>query len=103
MKKQLNFRIIPNKNVLSNFVGRVRGLHVIIGNFTYEIDFMVVEDTRPVIDDCLSQVVFGRPFLETTKMGYDPTLGIVRFKVGDDEVAYQMPYKIEKYRPLSNI
>ena len=82
---------MPNKNLISNFVGRVKGLHVIIGNFTYEIDFMIVEDTRPVIDDCLSQVIFGKPFVEATKMSYDPTLGIVRFKGENDEIAYQMP------------
>jgi hypothetical protein len=79
MKKQLGYRIMPNKNLISNFVGRVKGLHVIVRNFTYEIDFMIVEDTRPVIDACLSQVVFGKPFVEATKMSYDPTLGIVRF------------------------
>ena len=101
MKKQLGYRMIPNKNLISNFVGRVKGLHVIIGNFTYEIDFMIVEDTRPVIDACLSQVVFGKPFVEATKMSYDPTVGIVRFKEENDEIAYQMPYKIEQYRLLS--
>ena len=103
MKKQLDYRMMPNKNLISNFVGRVKGLHVIVGNFTYVTDFMIVEDTRPVIDDCLSQVVFGKPFFEASKMSYDPTLGIVRFKEENDEIAYQMPYKIEQYRLLSNI
>lgn len=54
MKKQLGYRMMPNRNLISNFVGRVKGLHVIIGNLTYEIDFVIVEDTRPVIDACLS-------------------------------------------------
>jgi hypothetical protein len=80
MNKQLGYRMMPNTNLISNFVGRVKGLHVIVGNFTYVTDFVIVEDTRPVIDDCLSQVVFGKPFLEASKMSYDPTLGIVRFK-----------------------
>jgi hypothetical protein len=97
MKKQLGYKII------SNFVGRVKGLHVIVGNFTYVTDFVIVEDTRPVIDDCLSQVVFRKPFIEVSKMSYDPTLGIVRFKEENDEIAYQMPYKIEQYRLLLNI
>jgi hypothetical protein len=101
MKKQLNFRLMPGKNLISNFAGRVKGLHVIIGNLTYEIDFMIVEDTRPVIDADLSQIIFGKPFVEATRMSYDPTLGIVRFKKDNDEVAYQMPYKIEQYRLLS--
>ena len=102
MKKQLNFRMMPGKNWISNFAGRVKGVHVIIGNLTYEIDFMIVEDTRPVIDACLSQIIFGKPFFEATRMSYDPTLGIVRFNKENDEVAYQMPYKIEQYRLLSN-
>ena len=37
MKKQLNYRKMPNRNLISNFVGRVKGLHVIIGKLTYEI------------------------------------------------------------------
>ncbi|GJW68811.1 hypothetical protein Tco_0123235 [Tanacetum coccineum] len=33
-----------------NFVGRVKGLKVFVGNFTYECDFMVLVDTTSVID-----------------------------------------------------
>ena len=47
--------------------------------------------------------MFGRPFIETSRMSYDPTLGIVRFKEENDEIAYQMPYKIEQYCLLPNI
>ncbi|GJT20095.1 zinc finger, CCHC-type containing protein, partial [Tanacetum coccineum] len=36
----------PKKNY--NFVGRVKGLKVFIRNFTYECDFMVLEDTTSV-------------------------------------------------------
>jgi hypothetical protein len=103
MKKQLGYRMIPNTIWMSNFVGRVKGLHVFVGNFTYVTDFVIVEDIRPVIDGCLSQVVFGKPFVETSKMNYDPPLGIVRFKNENDEIAYQMTYKIEQFRLLSNI
>jgi hypothetical protein len=95
MKKQLGYTMMPNTSKMSNFVGRVKGLHVFVGNFTYVTDFVIVEDTRPVIDDCLSQVVFGKPFVEASKMSYDPSLGIVRFKEENDDIAYQMPYKIE--------
>jgi hypothetical protein len=88
---------------MSKFVGRVKGLHVFVGNFTYVTDFVIVKDIRPVIDGCLSQVVFGKPFVEAYKMKYDPSLGIVRFKDENDEIAYQMPYKIEQFRLLSNL
>ncbi|GJS29817.1 hypothetical protein Tco_0490437 [Tanacetum coccineum] len=35
-----------------------------IGNFTYVIDFMIVEDISSIIDPRLSQVVLGKPFIE---------------------------------------
>ncbi|GJZ45945.1 zinc finger, CCHC-type containing protein [Tanacetum coccineum] len=41
----------PKKNC--NFVGRVKGLRVFVRNFTYECDFMVLEDTTSVIDHYL--------------------------------------------------
>ena len=59
--------MMPNTSWMSNFVGRVKGLHVFVGNFTYVTDFVIVDDTRPVIDDCLSQVVFGKPFVEVIR------------------------------------
>ncbi|GJT24241.1 hypothetical protein Tco_0894178 [Tanacetum coccineum] len=42
-----------NPRKIFNFMGRVRGLKVFIGNFTYECDFMVLEDTTGVIDHYL--------------------------------------------------
>lgn len=51
-----------------NFVGRIKGLHVFIGDFTYITDFMVVEDMVNVIDCRLSHVVFGKPFIEESKL-----------------------------------
>ncbi|GJW13553.1 MAK10-like protein [Tanacetum coccineum] len=54
----------PNKNC--NFIGRVKGLRVFVGNFTYECDFMVLEDTTSVIDYYLGSVVFEKPFVEAT-------------------------------------
>ena len=98
MKKQLGYRMIPNTSWMSNFVGRVNGLHVFIGNFTYVTDFVIIEDISSVIDGCQSQVVFRKPFVEASKMNYDKYLGIVRFKDENDEIAYQMPYKIERFR-----
>ncbi|GJY41707.1 hypothetical protein Tco_0428977, partial [Tanacetum coccineum] len=35
---------------VSNFIGRIKGMHVFIGNFTYIIDFMIVEDISSIID-----------------------------------------------------
>ncbi|GJT38829.1 hypothetical protein Tco_0938694 [Tanacetum coccineum] len=65
------------------------------GNFTYIMDFLIVEDISSVIDPYLSHVVLGNPFIEVSNMTHDSSLGIVKFKNGVDEVAYQMPHKIE--------
>ncbi|GJW78355.1 hypothetical protein Tco_0140037 [Tanacetum coccineum] len=49
---------------VSNFTGRIKGMHVFLGNFTYVVDFMIVKDISSIIDPRLSQVVLGKPFIE---------------------------------------
>nr|GEX77546.1 hypothetical protein [Tanacetum cinerariifolium] len=49
-------RKLANLKKNYNFIKRVRGLNVFIGNFTYECDFMVLEDTTSVIDHFLGLV-----------------------------------------------
>ncbi|GJT92866.1 hypothetical protein Tco_1081711 [Tanacetum coccineum] len=83
--------------------GRIKGMHVFIGNFTYIMDFMIVEDISSIIDLRLSQVVLVRPFIEISNMTHDPPKGVVRFINGTDEVAYKMPRKIEQYNSLSDL
>ncbi|GJV19867.1 hypothetical protein Tco_1368887 [Tanacetum coccineum] len=70
---------------------------------TYVSDFMIVEDIDSVIDPRLSQVVLGRPFVEISNMTHDLSLGIVKFAIRADEVAYKMPHKIEQYSSLSDL
>ena len=60
MKEQLGPRLFPDSCVMSKFVGRVKGLHVLVGNFTYITDFVIVEEIHPVIDSGLTQVVFWK-------------------------------------------
>ncbi|GJV03572.1 hypothetical protein Tco_1337141 [Tanacetum coccineum] len=43
-----------------------------VGNFTYVINFMIVEDISSIIDPRLSQVVLGKPFVEISNI-VDPT------------------------------
>ncbi|GJY40245.1 MAK10-like protein [Tanacetum coccineum] len=108
------FDMFPTRNELtyhredvnrgvSNFTGRIKGMHVFVGNFTYVIDFMIVEDISLIIDPRFSQVVLGRPFVAISNMTHDPPKGVVRFTNGNDEVAYKMPHKIEQYNSLSNL
>ncbi|GJT20877.1 hypothetical protein Tco_0890814 [Tanacetum coccineum] len=69
---KLNPREDANEGII-NFTGRIKGMHVFIGNFTYVVDFMIVEDISSIIDP------------------------------RTDEVAYKMPHKIEQYDSLLDL
>ncbi|GKE14819.1 hypothetical protein Tco_1422396 [Tanacetum coccineum] len=53
MRRRLNPKEDANGGI-SNFTGRIKGMHVFIGNFTYVVDFMIVEDISSIIDPRLS-------------------------------------------------
>ncbi|GJV45995.1 hypothetical protein Tco_1430531 [Tanacetum coccineum] len=96
-------KLDPSENTnggVSNFIGMIKGMHVFVGNFTYIVDFMIIEDISSIIDPRLSQVVLGKLFVEISNMTHE---GLVRFTNRNDEVAYKMPYKIEQYNSLSNL
>nr|GEZ19707.1 retrotransposon Orf1 [Tanacetum cinerariifolium] len=83
--------------------GRSKGMHVFVGNFTYVIDFIIVEDISSIIDPRLSQVVLGKPFVKISNMTHDPPEGVVRFTNKTDEIAYKMPHKIKQYNSLLDL
>nr|GEU76179.1 protein kinase-like domain, concanavalin A-like lectin/glucanase domain protein [Tanacetum cinerariifolium] len=100
-------RLAPRKNPknpsgINNFTGRAKGMHIFVENFTYVLDFMIVEYISLVIDPRVSHVVLGIPFVELSGMTYDSSLGIVRLTNGKEEIAYKMTHKIEQYDSLSN-
>ncbi|GJU70912.1 hypothetical protein Tco_1262317 [Tanacetum coccineum] len=72
-------------------------------NFTYVVDFMIVEDISSIIDPRLSQVVLGKPFVKISNMTRDLSLGIVKFANRTDEIAYKMPHKIDQFNSLSDL
>ncbi|GJT75813.1 hypothetical protein Tco_1042538 [Tanacetum coccineum] len=88
---------------ISNFTGRIRGMHIFVGNFTYVLDFLIVEDISSVLDPSLSYAVLRKPFVEVSNMTYDSSLGIVKFTNGTNKIAYMMPHKIELFKSLSNM
>ncbi|GJY69207.1 hypothetical protein Tco_0472189 [Tanacetum coccineum] len=88
---------------IRNFTGRIKGMHVFVGNITYVIDFIIIKDISSILDPRLLQVVLGRPFIEISNMTHDPPEGVVRFIRGTDEVAYKMPHKIEQYDSLLDL
>ncbi|GJY36255.1 hypothetical protein Tco_0421633 [Tanacetum coccineum] len=77
MRRKLNPSKDANRGI-SNFTGRIKGMHVFIGNFTYVVDFMTVEEISSIIDPRLSQVVLGRPFIEISNMTHDLPDRVVR-------------------------
>nr|GEW51789.1 retrotransposon Orf1 [Tanacetum cinerariifolium] len=106
-----NLKIPCNKDMkdpkgirrIRNFTGRIKGMHIFIGNFTYVLGFMIVEDISSIKNPRLSQVVLGKPFMEISNMTHDLSLGAVKFTNGSNEIAYKKPYKIEQYNSLSNM
>ncbi|GJY18726.1 hypothetical protein Tco_0390217 [Tanacetum coccineum] len=102
MRRKLDPRENSDRGV-SNFTGRIKGMYVFVGNFTFVMDFMIVEDISSIIDPRLSQVVLGKLFVDISNMTHDPPEGVVRFTNGTDEIAYKMPHKIEYYNSLSDL
>ncbi|GJX97113.1 hypothetical protein Tco_0352911 [Tanacetum coccineum] len=86
-----------------NSTGRIKGMHIFVRNFTYDSDFMIVEDISSIIDPRLSQVVLGKPFVEISNMTYDLSLEVVKFTDGTNKIAYKIPHKIERYNSLSDL
>nr|GEV72814.1 MAK10-like protein [Tanacetum cinerariifolium] len=101
-KRKLDPRENSNRGV-SNFTGRIKGMYVFVGNFTYVIDLIIVDDISSIINPRLSQVVLERPFIEISNLTHDPPEGVVRLTNKNDEVSYKMPHKIEQYNSLSNL
>nr|GEW23264.1 protein kinase-like domain, concanavalin A-like lectin/glucanase domain protein [Tanacetum cinerariifolium] len=86
----------PDK--ISNFVGRVKHIKIFIGSFTYQCDFMILEDTGSIIDRHLGEMVFGKPFIDETNLVYSEENGTVMFKQGDEKITFRMPYTMEIFK-----
>ncbi|GJR92784.1 protein kinase-like domain, concanavalin A-like lectin/glucanase domain protein [Tanacetum coccineum] len=84
-----------NPYKISNFVGRIRGLKVFIGSFTYECDFKILQDTTSIIDHHLGEMVFGRPFIDETGIVYNEEEGTVMFEQDDKKITFKMPRTME--------
>ncbi|GJZ75743.1 hypothetical protein Tco_0640208 [Tanacetum coccineum] len=101
MSKRLGPRRKPlNLGKICNFIGRVKGLKVFVGNFTYECDFMVLEDTTSVIDHDLGSVVFEKPFVEETGLVYDREEGTITFEKDKEKIMFKMPHKMEMFKHI---
>nr|GEW10515.1 MAK10-like protein [Tanacetum cinerariifolium] len=95
--------LLQKSKLLSNIRLRIPKKREASGNFTYVIDFMIVEDISSIIDLRLSQVVLGKPFVEMSNMTHDLSEGVVKFTNKTNEITYKMPHKIEQYDSLSDL
>ncbi|GJW09713.1 hypothetical protein Tco_1575540 [Tanacetum coccineum] len=103
IKEKLKPRIhLDDPRRVRNFTGKVKGIHVTVGNFTYRTEFLVIEDIGSLIDHSLSNVVLGKPFVNESHMSHDQSLGRVRFTDGVDEITYQMPHMMDQFSALLN-
>ncbi|GJX23864.1 hypothetical protein Tco_0228309 [Tanacetum coccineum] len=101
MSKGLESRKKPSNPIkISNFVGRVRGLKVFVVNFTYECDFIVLEDTTSIIYYHLGELVFGKPFVRKTRLVYDKEKGTMMFERDNEKITFKMPYKMERFNHI---
>ncbi|GJV79210.1 hypothetical protein Tco_1515080 [Tanacetum coccineum] len=102
MSEGLKSRRKPsNPEKIYNFVGRVKGLKVFAGIFTYECGFVVLEDTTTVIDHYLGSMVLGRPFVEAFGLVYDKGEGTVTFGKDNKRITFKMPHKMERFKRIN--
>ncbi|GKE14892.1 hypothetical protein Tco_1422469, partial [Tanacetum coccineum] len=85
--------------LLINVMSRLN-YYWIIRNFTYECDFVVLDDTTSVIDHYLGGIVLGRPFVKETRLVYDKDEGTVMFEKEGEKIIFKMPYKMEMFKHI---
>ncbi|GJX99983.1 protein kinase-like domain, concanavalin A-like lectin/glucanase domain protein [Tanacetum coccineum] len=80
-----------------NFAGLGRDMHVFVGNMSYVIDFIILENIETNIDPSLSYVIFGRPFVEIACLAIIRKHGLMTFTDIIKEITFKTPYK-DPYR-----
>ncbi|GJW72168.1 protein kinase-like domain, concanavalin A-like lectin/glucanase domain protein [Tanacetum coccineum] len=72
-----------------------------LGNMSHVMDFTILENLEANIDPSLSQVVFGRPFVELTKLILDRKKGLITFTDVIKEVTFKTSYKDSELNDLT--
>nr|GEU82333.1 MAK10-like protein [Tanacetum cinerariifolium] len=85
-----------------NFIRLGRDMHVFVGNMSYVMDFTVLENIETDIDIGLSQVVFGRTFVEIAYLAINRRYGLMTFANEIKEITFKTPYKDPKRSELSS-
>ncbi|GJW90019.1 hypothetical protein Tco_0167572 [Tanacetum coccineum] len=69
-------------------------------NFTYECDFVVLEDSTSVIDHELGSVIFGKPFVESIGLVYDNEEGTITFEKDKENIVFKIPHRMEMFEHI---
>nr|GEW38173.1 protein kinase-like domain, concanavalin A-like lectin/glucanase domain protein [Tanacetum cinerariifolium] len=86
-----------------NFIGRAKNMHIFIGCYIYVADIMILKDLGNIIDNGLNEVVLGKPFVHTSRLTYDESLGLIRFSQRDDKVVFRMPQRTKELDLVSSL
>ncbi|GKB79572.1 hypothetical protein Tco_0946467 [Tanacetum coccineum] len=62
-----------------NLVSIIKDVYVVVGCFTYIMDFVVLADIREFIVSDMTDVVMGKPFRAVTQLEYDCKKGLISF------------------------
>ncbi|GJY43249.1 protein kinase-like domain, concanavalin A-like lectin/glucanase domain protein [Tanacetum coccineum] len=84
-----------------NFLGLGKDMHVVVGNMSYVMDLTILESIEANIDPSLSNIVFGRPFVEIACLAINRKYGLMTFARWFKEIAFKTPYKDPKRSELS--
>nr|GEW27492.1 hypothetical protein [Tanacetum cinerariifolium] len=69
-------------------------------NFTYECDFVMLEDTSSVIDPYLGVMVLGKPFTKETRLICNKYEGTITFETDKGKITFKMPHKMEGFKRI---
>ncbi|GJR18482.1 homeodomain-like protein [Tanacetum coccineum] len=85
----------------NNIVGLEKNLNVFIGYHTFLTDFIVVENIHEFVEKGLTEVMFGKPFKDHTRLEEDLKRGIIWFKIENDKNIFNMPRAERRFSKLT--
>nr|GEZ35060.1 hypothetical protein [Tanacetum cinerariifolium] len=98
IKEKVEGKLINFETVLEEGMSR----DIKLGNMGHTMDFTILENIEANIYPSLSQVVFGRPFIDITKLISDKEQGLITFTNGIKEVTFKTLYKDSEVDDLTS-
>nr|GEW02196.1 homeodomain-like protein [Tanacetum cinerariifolium] len=101
MRQAYNTIMAGLKSIGRNLVAIVRDVYVLVGSFTYGMDFVVLEDIGEFIVSDMLEVMMGRPFRAVTQLEYDCVKGLIYFTRIFNTYIFRMPRMIPRFKNFS--